>query len=138
MEAAGLGQHRLALLGCWGQRWDATVWRIDDERRPLGADDFRAEVPPELVVGALDIARLSLGNRLSVAAVLVPAFEFSLLEISSLLVSEHLLAGQRAGPLERRNRGVAPDPIEVGLPIRGTRRGEGLGCARFLRRLCNR
>ena len=88
-----------ALLRLGRQRRHSAVGRIDDERRPPRADHFRAVVPPEVVVGALDVLA-----RLGAPGVLVLTLDLDALERGRFFGGEHRLVGELARPLERRQR----------------------------------
>ena len=69
-QSPRVGACRLALLRLGRQRRDPAVRRIDDERG-LTAEDARAAVPPEVVVGPRDVG-IGAG---ALAAVLISPLE---------------------------------------------------------------
>ena len=106
--------RRVARLRRRRHRRHAAVGRIDDQRRLLR--DALAEVPPEVVVGALDV-----GRGAAAAVVLVAGLDPLLRELFGLLVAERALAGERARALEWRELGEVPRALEVGVAVRRAR-----------------
>src|SRR5262249_16100821 len=134
-RAAGGG----SLLAVLRQGGDSPVGRIDDERGALRAE-LLPVVPPEVVVGALDVGRggragdVPPPGRLTIVLVLL-LLPFPL-EIGGFLVGEHLLAGQLARPLERRQRPEIPCALKVRLSVRCSWNGLARALRRLAREVC--
>ena len=109
--AAASGSARLRFRG---ERRDPAVRRIHDQRRLLR--DSLAEVPPEVVVRALDV-----GGRAAASIVLVGALDPLLRELLGLFVADGTLAGECAGPFERRQLREVPRALKVGVAVRRAR-----------------
>ena len=109
---------------------EPTVRRVDDHRRAPGRDHRRPPLHPEVVVGADVPARLGAARgRLPQVDV---ALCGALLGSGRLLLGQELLLAERLRPLERRQRGVVPDALQVRIAPRGPGGRRCLG----LRRLC--
>ena len=106
--APGRAARVVGLVDAVDPRRDAAVGRIDDERRAQVGGQAVAVVPPEVVVGALDVA-----PGTAVAPVGVPALERGGPELGRLLRGEDGLVAQPGRPLERGQRPEVPDAAEV-------------------------
>jgi hypothetical protein len=136
-----LGARLLARPRFRRQRGNAAIGRIDDERAAALAIDDRdalTRIEPEIVVAA-DIAR---GARRSVAALRrsgairiarlvqpIAAIGDGLLHAGCGLLGEHEVFDVLR-PLERSDRRVGPDALEIGLAIRRARDARRLRRAR--------
>src|SRR5262249_51843675 len=108
------------------QRRNPPVWRIDDERGPFGADDLRASIPPEVVVGERDVTSFRRavddGALLLVAiAVCVAALDGLLLVVGRFLIGQDRLVRKFRRPLERSHRAEVPNALQIGLTVHRTR-----------------
>src|SRR5947208_1822658 len=108
MESSRFRTGGRLLLGLWRQRRHSPVARIDDERRPPGRDNLCPPVPPDGVV-----ADGQVGLGIAVAAVRIVALHPLLFIVSRFLLGEELLSCQLAWTLERRERGVGPNALQV-------------------------
>jgi len=88
----------------------AVRW-IHHERRLL-CDAF-PEIPPEVVVGALDIR-----GGAAVAPILVAGLNALLGELFRFLVAQRCLPGEVAGPFKRRELREIPRALQVGVTVR--------------------
>src|SRR5262249_61687657 len=106
---------------------NAPVGGWDDERRgPVSRHPVPALVP-EVVVGDPPAARPPRipGARLPllrVEQIAVQAVVLAGLELGRLRWRQDILAAERRGPLQRRDRGERERALEVGLAIGGARR----------------
>ena len=114
-----------ALLRLLGQRRHAAVRRIDHQRRAQRRH-LRAAIPPEVVVGALDVAARPFRSPF-VAALFLRA----LLERRHFLGREELAAADVGRTLERRDRPVGERALQVGLAPRRARGGPVPGAGRI-------
>ena len=100
-----------------GRLWrDAAVGGVGDERRPVlpvHARQRRASIPPELVVGAADVAVGIAG----VAVVAIVPLQCPLRQRGRFGIGEKLPAGEFRGTLERCQRGKAPDALQIWMAI---------------------
>ena len=94
------------------QRGNATVPGIDDQRGPARAGHRRALVPPEVVVGRLDVV-----VGILVAGVLVAGLDNLLRVLGRFGGGQEFLVPELRGALERRRRREAPDALQIGLAI---------------------
>ena len=97
----------------------APVRRIGHQRSTPGADDFRARVEPDVVIAA-DVARLRM------AVVLFAPLGGLAFERRRFLPRQERFVGQRARPLEGRDRRVGPHALEVGCAVRRPRQSPRL------------
>ena len=114
-----------ALLCLFGQLRHATIRRIDHERGAWRRD-LGATVPPEVVVGALDVAACPFRSPF-IAGLFLRAF----LERGHFLLREELAARHIRGSLERRDRSVRVGALQIGLAPGRARRGPVLRARRI-------
>jgi hypothetical protein len=106
------------LLRVRGQRRDAPIRRIDDERGALVADDLAAALVPELVVGDDAAGQILQTAFLGVDQIAVLSLVLFALEDSGFFVGQCLFVGEAARALERSDRAEVLHPFEVVLPVR--------------------
>src|SRR5262245_16165088 len=101
---------------------DAAVRRIDDQRRAFVADDLRAALVPELVVG-------NHASRTVLTAALLGVDEIAVLPevllthgVRRLGVGERPLVAETARPLEWSDGAEVPHALEIELTVRRSRR----------------
>src|SRR6185295_5501966 len=80
--------------------------------------DPRSEVPPKIVVGALDV-----GGGAAVALVLVGRLNPLLRELLGFLFRHGIFSGEFGWPLERRQLSEVPQALEIGMAVRVARHG---------------
>ena len=116
VERADAVARPLAVVGLAlaGQPGDAAVGRVDDQRRAAAAGDARPRVQPHLVVAAD-------GARRRLAVVRGPALHRPLLYRGRLLVGQQLAPGLTGRPLQRRQGGGGPNPLQVRVAPRRPR-----------------
>src|SRR5262249_15792905 len=106
------------------ERWETTVWGIDDERRPSA---HRFHGSEHRVVGAGDV--LPASDLRAFVAADVPG---TLLVLrSALFVGEELFVRVSSGALERRIELIEPDALKIGM---APRRFGNCGLFRWFRR----
>ena len=118
------------------QRGNHPVGRVDDQGCPSRADDFRSELPPPLVVRAIEVrapVRATARRTVAVAAIAILNLQRLLLERGGFLGGQERLALELRGALEGRERGVAPRTLQIRMAIAGTRY-RGLLCRRHRNR----
>src|SRR4030095_10838499 len=108
------------VLRCVGQLRHAAIRWIDDERRSRRGH-LGATVPPEVVVGTLDV-----GASPFVAPFVATLFLRALLESRHLLAREELPARDVRRPLERRDGPIRERALQIGFAPGRSRRGSGL------------
>ena len=92
----------------FGRIRNPAIGRIDDERAAAVRNDRRRGIEPDLVIGA----RISLRSlRLAGGPAARSRFEGV-----GLFPGEHRLVGKFARPLERRNGGPGPRPLQIRRP----------------------
>ena len=99
----------------FGTQRHAAVRRVDDERGAQSRHDAIARIEPELVVAA-DVSATRPSVFIAARRRLLP------LDRLGLRFGQKRLVAQARRALERRERGIGPDALHVGLTVRGSRR----------------
>jgi hypothetical protein len=110
------------------QRRNAPVRRIDQQRRAACAHHFRAVLPPDLVVRAIEVGasvRAAAGWALAVTPVPVLDEQRLPFEGFGLGLGQKGFTGELGGTFERRQRRVAPDSLQIRSPVARSRRRAG-------------
>ena len=121
------------LLRLRSQRRHASLRRIDDQRAAmLAVDDrnLRAEIRPEHVVAADRLSGALLFVRIARRVRRLHALRHLAFHRDRLAFGQHELVAERRRALNRRERRVRPEALQVGLAIAGARRLVGSGPGR--------
>src|SRR5262249_1010227 len=122
----------LALAGFREHRRNASILRIDDERRAPGLHYFCSAVPPEVVVRTRDVLFCR-----TIAPIFVATLYDFLFVSNGLLCGEEFLAGQICRSLHWGDCSEAPRSLKVRLTVRGPQCcGIVTLCRVFCRCLC--
>ena len=109
---SGLGAVGISLLRLRLQRRDLPIGRIDNQRSPPAAHDLSA-IAPKFVIGADDI-----GIGRPIAAIAVGLVNRFLGVLESFAFGKKLFGGEVRRALQRRNRHVGPNALQIRLLVR--------------------